>query len=270
MTHQLITQNHFNDSLTQYGDGVFETMLAVENAIHHWNYHWARLKSSCERLEMTVPDEEQLIQQIQTALTVQNNHFSVVKMIISRGEGLRGYRSHIEQPAQIQFQISPYHFNDTIYQGVNVRLCQTRVACQPLLAGIKHCNRLEYIMARREPQDSEFYEGLLFDTANRLVEGVISNVFLIRGKRIRTPDLSQAGVAGTMRAYLLASLEDWGYDVSVESLELADIEVADGIFLSNATNGIVPVLRVAGLTKTFDKQAVDVIRQRVEHPCYDL
>ncbi|PID65327.1 MAG: hypothetical protein CR977_01190 [Gammaproteobacteria bacterium] len=172
-------KNHycFDDSLVQYGDGVFETMLAVGSGIHHWPYHWARLKNSCERLEMTVPDEAALIQQLHTALARQKNKFSLVKMIVARGQGLRGYRSLPEQPCTVQFSVAPYTFAASMYQGLRVRICQTRLAAQPLLAGMKHCNRLEYLLARREAADTQFDEGLLLDYDSHLIEGLISNVF---------------------------------------------------------------------------------------------
>lgn len=265
--HKIITQNPFDDSLTQYGDGVFETMLGVDHHIHHWDDHWQRLANSCQRLEIAVPERELLLQQLQTELTAQDNAFSVVKMIVSRGAGLRGYRSHTQQPCYVQFSVSPYQFSPALYLGLNVRICQTRLSQQPLLAGMKHLNRLEYVMARREAEDKQFDEGLLLNYDNDLIEGLISNVFIIKGQQILTPDLSGSGVAGTMRAYLLRHLPRLGYAVKIQKLSIKDMRVADEVFLTNATTGIMPIKYIQTINKTFTTTATDSIRQRVEHPC---
>lgn len=265
--HLLTEVYSFDDSLTQYGDGVFETMLAVGNFIHHWEYHWQRLESSCQRLQITVPDRELLLQQLHSEIAEYGNEFSVVKMIVSRGAGLRGYRSHKMQPCHVQFRISPYQFTPTLYQGLTVRVCQTRLSSQPLLAGMKHINRLEYIMARREADDAMFDEGLLLDYDNHLIEGIISNIFMIQKQRVVTPTLASSGVAGTMRAYLIDQLPTWGYEVVERSLTLDEVVQADGLFLSNATAGVMPVLRIDGLDKVFDIGISGRIRQQAGHPC---
>lgn len=267
MTHKIISKSQFEDSLTQYGDGIFETMLAVENQIHHWDYHWQRLQNSCRRLQIRLPQRGVLSQQLQAALNSAGNAFSVVKMIVSRGAGLRGYRSLAEQPCYVQFRLSPYSFSPTLYQGIALRVCQTRLAHQPLLAGMKHLNRLEYVMARRESDDKQFDEGLLLNYDNLLIEGLISNVFIIKKQHIYTPDLSGSGVAGTMRAYLLKALPEWGYNVGVKALSLADLAAADEVFLSNATAGIMPVAHIDNVGAVFSQNLSQTIRQQVNHPC---
>lgn len=256
----------FSASLSQYGDGVFETMLGVGDEIHHWHYHWTRLQSSCRRLHFSVPNHDALYTDIQTKLRNAKHDFSVVKMIVSRGEGLRGYRSHPKQPCFVQIDVSPYTFNPKFYNGLHVRVCKTRLSAQPLLAGMKHCNRLEYVMARREANDSTFDEGLLLDYDNHLIEGLISNVFVMNGKQIFTPPIDTAGVAGTMRAHLLEVLPTESYNVSMSTLTVEDIAQSEAVFLTNATNGIMPVKTVQGINKTFTTIAVERIRQLTNHP----
>ncbi len=267
MAYQLITGNQFDDSLTQYGDGVFETMLAVGDGIHHWCYHWQRLKNSCQRLQISLPEKQKLYQQIQAELRKQDNEFSVVKMIVSRGKGLRGYRSYPHQPCYVQLGISPYKFNTKFYQGLKVRLCQTRLSYQPLLAGMKHINRLEYVMARREAEDGQFDEGLLFNYNEELVEGLISNVFLVKNQQIITPDLSGSGVIGTMRTCLLNQLPSLGYEVKIGTVKTTDIVSADELFLTNATSGVMPVSEIPILEKNFRMTVGKMIRKKLEHPC---
>jgi 4-amino-4-deoxychorismate lyase len=76
----------------------------------------------------------------------------------------------------------------------------TRLSNQPLLAGLKHLNRLEQVLARAEWQDGEHAEGLMLDQAGRVIEGVFSNLFLVRDGVLITADLKRCGVAGVMRA----------------------------------------------------------------------
>ncbi len=267
MSHQIIHHNQFTDSLTQYGDGVFETMLSVGNDVHHWDYHWQRLETSCQRLQISVPDRDTLYQQLQTALAEQNSPLSVVKMIVSRGDGLRGYRSVDCQPCHIQFSIAEYHFNPKMYHGLHIRICQTRLSHQPLLAGMKHINRLEYVMARRESDDGQFDEGLLLNYDNHLIEGLTSNVFIIKNQQIFTPILDGSGVRGTMRTYLFDTLPQLDYALSEKKLSLDDIRCADEVFLTNATVGIMPVASIATIGNHFQQTMTNEIRHQVGHPC---
>ncbi len=267
MTYSIVNSNSFDDSLTQYGDGIFETMLAIGDGIHHWDYHWWRLESSCRRLHIGVPERERLYRQLQAELAAQGNQYSVVKMIVSRGAGLRGYRSHAEQPCFVQTSVSSHIPTPTLYRGLHIRVCQTRLSHQPLLAGMKHCNRLEYIMARREADDATFDEGLLLDYDNRVIEGIISNVFIMKKNSIATPTLSGSGVSGTMRAYLKDVVPTWGYSFTERDFGLQEIADADALFLTNATAGVMPVSRVQGIDKQFDTALAERVRQKVEHPC---
>ena len=270
MSHQIVSNYFFNDSLTQYGDGLFETMLGVENDIHHWNYHWLRLKNSCLRLQISVPHQDVIYQQIQSELANKKNKFSVVKMIVSRGEGIRGYRSLEQQPCYVDFTVFPYQLTPSLYQGLSVRICQMVLSKQPLLAGMKHTNRLEYVMARREVEDNLFDEGLLLDYDGHLIEGLISNLFMVQEQRIFTPILNNSGVAGTMRAYLLVALPTWGYDVEEGVFDMEDLVLADGAFLTNATAGVMSIANVNGINKTFDLAIANKIRKLVDHPCCEF
>lgn len=121
-------------------------------------------------------------------------------------------------------------------------------------------------MARREANDSTFDEGLLLDYDNRLIEGLISNVFVMNKKQIFTPPVDTAGVAGTMRAHLLETLPTQGCDVSISTLTLDDVAQSEAVFLTNATNGMMPVKTVQGINKNFDTDAVERIRQLTNHP----
>jgi len=127
--------------------------------------------------------------------------------------------------------------------GVPVRWCETRLARQPRLAGIKHLNRLEQVLARAEWRD-EFAEGLMCDTEGQVIEGTMSNLFLVQKGTLVTPDLSQSGVAGVMRAEVLEQADRLGIPHVLQPVSVGMVEQAEELFLTNSLIGIWPVARL--------------------------
>jgi len=278
MPHRLIDNNCFADSLVQYGDGVFETMLVVERAIVHAEYHWRRLLVSCERLAISPPDIALLTEQLNAGIMSSETDVLLIKLIVSRGSALRGYGSRDNQPCDVQFAIRAYEFNSEIYQhGLSLQVAKPRIASQPLLAGMKHCNRLEYVMIKRQTTaewqqapNNDFDEIILVDEDEQVIETLISNIFIIDQRRLLTPQLDRAGVAGTMRAYLFDRLRCYGYTIEAGRIGLDELLKASAVFLSNALRGVVPVAFIRdqhGSNHSFDMVPVRSIRQIVEHPC---
>jgi 4-amino-4-deoxychorismate lyase len=131
------------------------------------------------------------------------------------------------------------------HASANVRLCDWRLPVQPALAGIKHLNRLDQVMARREWSDDTVFDGLLMDATGALIESTVCNLFIRSGDQWLTPDLSRCGVAGVMRAWLLAEgLPALGYDPDVRDISLTQLLNAEAVFLCNSVRGIVPVTRL--------------------------
>jgi 4-amino-4-deoxychorismate lyase len=133
----------------------------------------------------------------------------------------------------------------TVSEGVDVRLCSTRLSRNPALAGIKHLNRLEQVMARSEWSDA-FQEGLMLDTSEQVVEGTMSNLFLVRDDALVTPDLSHCGVAGITRARVMERARAWGVSCQEDSVRVEDLWRADGLFLTNTLIGLWPVRSLEG------------------------
>jgi 4-amino-4-deoxychorismate lyase len=123
------------------------------------------------------------------------------------------------------------------------------------MAGIKHLNRLQQVLASREWDDPEIAEGLMLDSQENLIEGIKSNLFLIKGERLLTPDLQRCGVTGVMRGLVMDSAAEKGIEVNVTNLGLTDLWDAEGLFLSNSLIGIWPVRAVDG--KAFAVDAID-------------
>jgi 4-amino-4-deoxychorismate lyase len=229
-----------------YGDGVFETIAVVSGRPVLLDRHLQRLASGCNRL--AIAQDPTLIHQELLAFAALLGD-GVMKLIVTRGDSLRGYAPAPQaQPRRI-LQGSPAAAYPPAHaeQGVQLFECLTRLAEQPLLAGLKHLNRLEQVLARSEWQDSAFAEGLMRDTSGRLIEGVYSNLFLVKRGVLLTPDLSRCGVAGVMRAELLAQAQTLGIATEVRDLHMADLEQADEVFLCNSVYGVWPVRSFARL-----------------------
>ncbi len=244
-----------------YGDGLFETLAVVDGRIRHWTRHLGRLESGCRRLGLECPEASLLEREV---LQLSGGCARrVVKIIVTRGAGTRGYRP--PQPARSRRILLasdwPDHPRQWAREGVRIRLCQMRLGHNPLLAGIKHCNRLEQVLARSEWGD-EFEEGLMLDEHGRAIEGTMSNLFVVQDGALTTPDLSRCGVAGVMRQVILDQAPGQGIPTEVAEVGLEQVRQADGLLLCNALIGIWPV-------RTFEERQYPVPRLLDALRCID-
>lgn len=228
-----------------YGDGFFETCYVYNNKIHLWDLHLERLQYTAKRLLITV-DLDQLGSCIQQIL--QDNQFehAVLKIQITRGETQRGYvfADDIVPNYSLYLSQATSFIKQQWINGVKARVCNLRLSSNPSLAGLKHLNRLENILARAEWKD-EFAEGLLLDQNHYLIEGTMSNIFLVKDNSLLTPDLTTSGVAGVMRKAIVDIYADsLSISVQEKKLTLADLATADEVFLCNSLIGIWPVISI--------------------------
>ena len=209
--HQILG---LQDRGLHYGDGLFETLLKLDGEIPLWRDHYQRLKKGCERLHIPLVDEHWLAQKISQESSDQNS--AVIKIIVTRGHGGRG----LTLPAQSQFSIFileyPYTEISAEKLALEVSICQTRLPINPNLAGLKHLNRLDYVLAAIEIENLDNTdEGILCDSDGYLVEGVISNLFFFSNGQMHTPTLEFAGVEGVMRQRVIDQLRQ--QDISVKA-----------------------------------------------------
>jgi len=232
------------DRAVHYGDGVFETIRVREHQPEFLARHLVRLRVGCERLGFTsVPWDK--VETEARELARQKTE-GALKIILSRGSGGRGYRFGAEQQTTriIGLYDSPQWPDRISTTGIRARICSLRLCVQPQLAGIKHLNRLEQVLARAEWDDEDIREGLMLDVNDRLVEGTMSNVFLVREGRLLTPELSQCGVSGIMRSVIMDVAEQARIAVETCTLTLADVRTADEVFICNSLIGIWPVTTI--------------------------
>ncbi len=225
----------------QYGDGLFETMAVFEGDCPHWQMHYQRLMAGCERLAMPLPDESVLQQEVVQAAAGEGK--AVIKLVLTSGVGGRGYTrpSNVQVTRIVMRYDWPAYPTDYWLNGVSLRLCSTRLACNPALAGIKHLNRLEQILARNEWQGDDYAEGLMCDVNGNVIEGIMSNVYLVRDSTVYTPSIENCGIAGVMRRWILDNAPTMGIEVVETALSVEDIKQADEVLLSNSLIGLWPV-----------------------------
>jgi 4-amino-4-deoxychorismate lyase len=228
-----------------YGDGLFETIPCRHGRARFLSLHLERLAAGCERLRINLGDVASIRREIESAIA--GTEAVLLKLIVTRGEGrARGYGfSGEESPLRLLFRYPwPAVGASTAVDGARVRVANVRLGENAALAGMKHLNRLEQVLARAEASSAEADELLLFSSSGRLACGTMSNVFLVRGGRLTTPRLDLCGVEGVMRRVVLREAARAGIPAEETSVAAADLENAAEVFVTNARIGIWPVCRI--------------------------
>ncbi len=224
-----------------YGDGVFRTLKVLSGKPLAWTLQYRKLASDCAALLLPCPTEADLFKDLHYLIAAHGD--GVIKLVISRGVGQRGYaQPEPLAPTRVAiFSPLPAYPADYEANGVNVRVCDLRLSLQPRLAGIKHLNRLENVLARLEWDDPNIAEGLLLEADGSVVEGTMSNLFVYAGGELYTPDLSRCGVAGVQRERIMSLAETLGMKVIVGSLQVPSLLAAEELFLCNSVIDIWPI-----------------------------
>lgn len=250
-----------------YGDGLFETLRVHGDEVPWWDRHWARLSAGAARLGIALPAQAFVREQVRALLTetdAEQSGNAVLKLIASRSAGGRGYRPDPQAGCDWQLSLHPLP-PPARSGGLHLRWCELRLAMQPALAGIKHCNRLEQVLARAEWIDADIDEGLLLDATGSVVSATAANLFILRDGRWLTPPVDACGVAGVCRGWALDALE-----AAEQVLAPADVESAEAVFLCNAVRGILPIARL-GTRRWVPHPATAAARARLAaaHPAFD-
>ena len=233
-----------------YGDGVFRTLRVSAGRALWWLDQYAKLASDAARLAIPCPSradwEADIAACLNRAGEQDGGQAGVLRLTLTRGEGPRGYAPPHTPLSTRLLQFSPLPADVDLAALGQIHLCRLRLAPQPALAGVKHLNRLEQVLARAEWTDPAIAEGLLLDAEDRLISGLSSNLFLMRGRTLYTPRLDRCGVAGVARDRLMARAPALGHSVQVTDLSRADLDAADAIFLCNSVRGLRWVAEMGG------------------------
>lgn len=225
----------------QYGDGIFETIGVVEGMPLFLEEHLDRLERGCERLIIPLQDKSLLLREVDAVIPEGND--GVVKIIVSRGCVGRGYQpSRDAIPTRVvSFHSGPAYPQSFQCEGVSVLLCDTRLGLNNSIAGLKHLNRLEQVLASMEWNERDFQEGLMMDQEGYIVEGSKTNIFAVNRGVLHTPRIDRCGVLGIMRSVVIEVALANGIEVHQTRLTLDELVNADELFLTNSVIGIWPV-----------------------------
>lgn len=225
---------HALDRGLQYGDGVFRTLKADSGQLRWWEDQYRKLSGDCQALRIPCPAEPVLKAEADRVASVQG--IGIVKIIVTRGAGPRGYRiTSEEKSTRIVMGFAASHM---IEDSVEARWCDLRLSHQPRLAGIKHLNRLENVLARSEWNDPAIAEGLLMDEAGQVIGGAMTNLFMVEKDTLVTPDLTNCGIAGVARARLLRAATGYGHAAKIEAITPERLLQSDQVLLCNSLIGI--------------------------------
>ena len=247
-----------------YGDGLFETMRCEAGDIALKNLHLQRLVTDAARLGIALQSDaaEEELEHFLQAIDHNGQADGVVRFTLVRGGERRGYLPEAEAESWRILQYFPGlpPWGADIVKTV---VAETRLADQPALAGVKHLNRLEQVLAGRELARFGADNGLLLDYRDCLVCGLDANVWLqLDDNLVVTPNLQNSGVAGVFRRYMMEQLlPRAGVQLELRRLTLGDVATSRGLWLSNAVRGL---CRVQSVQSVADWPECDPLLPRLQ------
>lgn len=230
-----------------YGDGTFTTIRIEQRKALLWALHLARLQEAVQRLNLPVPDWSALTAQI-TTLADQVKERAVLKIVLTRGQGGRGYSPQgCHSPLVMVFLSDfPTHYDQWQQEGIAIGDAKGRLSISPMLAGIKHNNRLEQVLLKQEIERKNWQEAIVLDALGWIAEGVTANLFWHKDNVLFTSRLEDCGVKGIARRRVLQIAEELGMACHCVKAPLSTLDNVDGVFFTNALMGVVPVRGYTG------------------------
>jgi len=224
------------DRALNYGDGFFTTAMVTDGQVEHWAYHKARLIECAQRLGFPALEFNALESHITQQVASQAQ--AVVKIVVTRGEGGRGYAPPSECNLNIIVSVLPYpdHYNSLTDAGISLAISPIKLAVQPHLAGLKTLNRLEQVLIKNALQTQHSDDALVLDYNNNVIETSAANIFAIKNNKVFSPRLDECGIKGVFLQSLCDKLT-----VEFKTVSVDDLTQADAVFLCNSLMKIVPV-----------------------------
>ena len=258
-THTYLINGDFNQAISPldrgfaYGDGVFRTMVIRSGLPVNWPLHYQKLVADCAAIGIVCPSAELLMSdflQLFSIEDVDSEKQEVAKIMITRGEGERGYKPPaVTTPTRVIIKSAmPQYAKESYAGGVQLHVCNTRLSSQVKLAGVKHLNRLENILARMEWRDEDIFDGVLLDQQGGVIECTMSNIFARFDKVLVTPDLSECGVAGITRQRICDVSSALNLTAEVAPLSLSRMLQADELIICNSLYGAFQVSKIGDTT----------------------
>ena len=252
----------FNRNM-QFGDGLFETCVVENKKILFWVNHFARLNRGCEQLKISKVDESVWLSDVKKALSLCSYNHCVVKLILSRGESFRGY-GFKDDIKPVRAVIVSELQKTTLNNSFCLEYCQSGYDSNPKLAGIKHCNRLEQVLARAGLKSDE---GIMLDENHNVISVTQGNIYAIHSNTLITPKLDKCGVEGTRRDVILDLAKLLGIKVKVDTLSVKELGQANEVFISNSIIGIQSISQIGDISfseNLITKKIKDAFTEKME------
>ena len=218
----------------QYGDGLFETCIVKDNRILFWEKHLSRLEIGCRKLKIKNIEESLWLKDIKKALNLTSKKNCVLKLVLSRGNTERGY-SYPDDILPVRVVIVSEMKKTHTRDSYSLEYAQSGLHSNPNLAGIKHCNRIEQILARSSLKRDE---AIMLDENQNIISVTQGNIYFIFGQSLVTPKLDRCGVIGSRRSLILELAESIELNVEQGNVSMNDAKKADEAFISNSIMGI--------------------------------
>ncbi len=220
-----------NNRNLQYGDGIFETCVIKNNKLLFWHKHYQRLKLGCDKLNIANVASTIYIRDIKKLVNRSNIKNGVIKIILSRGNSKRGYSYSAIKPVRIVTISKLVHIHNDSFE---LSICTSGYGSNSALSGIKHCNRLENILASA---DITTNDCIMLDN-NNVISTTCANIFIVKNNILITPDTSNCGINGTRRDIILELATSINISYKIDKITIDDINSADEIFITNSILGI--------------------------------
>jgi len=248
------------EAQSRFADGLFETVPLWRGEPLFRAEHRARLRLGLRALKLARLDFDQAIV---CAMDVRCPERAVLRLSVHARAGA-GYQRLSGAPPILRVSLSDWpHDPWRDVAGLTLRWCRLRLSEQPALAGVKHLNRLEQVLARAEWTDPTIHEGLLCDSRGTVIEGVCSNLFMVIGAQLLTPKLDRCGVAGCLRARILRRLAP---DAREAELTRREVLSASEVFMCNSVRGIRPVVQLGTRRLAIGQRTLALQQQLAREP----
>lgn len=254
-----LINGEFKDSISvldrglSYGDGFFETMIWQFGnkkdkhlfGVEFWKRHLRRIKTSCKLTKINLPNSKLLARYRKKILFkahLEGLSEGILKIIVTRGVGGRGYKFEKKMMSTVIFLVFPKPVIDERFyeRGATVRYCKSSLSQNRELFGLKHLNRLDSVMARAEWNEG-FFEGVFLDHKSNLIEGTMTNIFFVKNKTLHTPPIMGSGIDGIMRKVVIEKARLFFDDIKITNVNKKNLEKYDEMFLTNSVIKIMPV-----------------------------
>jgi 4-amino-4-deoxychorismate lyase len=240
----------------QFGDGCFETLSCVAGKVRWLAQHLIRLRTGCRALQIALPSDAWLQECLLQASVAQTR--CLLKLTVTRGIATaRGYRPSGEE--QCTVIVARHPWPEAVVAPLRVELSAVQLGHNALLAGIKHLNRLEQVLAQRQLGPG-CDEVVLRDQAGQVICGSMSNLFICEASGLLTPDLRLCGVLGIVRAQVLAAATSLSIPVRTAPVSLATLQAAPACFFTNVRLGVCPAASFQGRMLAVDARVTALQR----------